>query len=127
MRRLTRTATNGRSIGAPTVNFASFISPTGLYYSYDARLLGSNIIMYSITFSSEYDVASIYDGEDYERSFELFTELSIALVGINYAESIGRRHDELLLSAEELLNSTKVDYSLKIEPLFLGDSENVIC
>lgn len=109
----------------PTVNLASFLSPTGIFYTYDARLLGQRII-YSISFETEYDVASIYDGEDFEKSFELFTELGLALLGLDYAEMIAKRHDALMADASQLLEQP-VDYTLKIQPLFLGDSQLPVC
>ncbi len=125
MTMMTRTATNGRTVGMPTVNLASFLSPTGIFYTYDARLLGQRII-YSISFETEYDVASIYDGEDFEKSFELFTELGLALLGLDYAEMIAKRHDALMADASQLLEQP-VDYTLKIQPLFLGDSQLPVC
>ena len=125
MRTMTRTATNGRSVGEPSVNLAGFMSPTGIFYSYDVRRLGQRL-MYSITFAADYDTASIYDGEDFERSFELFTELGLAINGLNYAEQIAKKKQSIEMNANALLEKP-VDYGLKVQPLFLGDSQLPVC
>lgn len=125
MRRLTRTATNGRSYGKPTMNLGNFLSPTGIYYSYDVRLLGRRL-MFSITFVCDYDTASIYDGEDFETSFEMFCELGIAIMGLDYAENFARCKAKLQQAAERLLDDGQ-DMRMKCRPLFLGDGDLPAC
>lgn len=96
-----------------------------MYYSYEARLL-ANRVMFSINARSEYDGASLYDGEDFERSFELFCELAIALKGINYAETFARTRSTIIKNINNLVDPGQ-DMKLKSKPLFLGDSDAPIC
>ena len=125
MRRLTRTATNGRSFGKPVMNLGNFLSPTGVYYSYDVRALGRRL-MFSITFLSGYDEASLYDGEDFEDSFEAFCELGLAIMGLDYAENFARTKAKLERDLGQLADPGQ-DQTLKRRPLFLGDADFPVC
>jgi len=108
----------------PVKVIESFVSPGGIYYAYQVRLL-NNRPFYSITSDSTFDSASIYDGNDFERSFELFCELAIALKGLSYAENFAKTKKTLKKEMEELVEKPQ-DMTLKMKPLFMGDSEHVI-
>lgn len=105
----------------PTMVLNSFITKGGTYYSYEVRLL-SGKPMYSIFSLVQYDQASLYDGTDFERSFEFFCELSIALKGINYAENFATTKNNLLKNVDKLVEESQ-NMRINKSPLFLGDSD----
>lgn len=124
--RLIKTSkTRVKTANRPTLILNSFITRSGMYYSYEAYRLG-RVVMFTIYSRTEYDSFSLYSGEDFERSFELFCELAIALKGINYAEDFARTKAEIVKNVNNLIEPGQ-DMSLKKKPLFLGDSDLAIC
>ncbi len=99
----------------------SFITAGGLFYAYQVRLL-NNKPFYSITCDSAFDSSSLYDGDDFEKSFELFCELAIALKGISYAENFAKTKLLIKKDLDDLVEKQQ-DMILKVKPLFLGDSD----
>ena len=99
----------------------SFISKDGAYYEYSVRLLGRRL-MYSITCLNGYESYSIYDGEDFEDSFEIFSELAMILRGLSFAERFMKTKNDVQNSIDEL-HDKEQNMMLKVKPLFLGDSD----
>lgn len=105
----------------PTMELNGFFTKGGLYYGYSVRLLNHKPI-YSILCYDMFETSSLYDGEDFEESFEFFCELAIALKGIHYAEDFANEK-KLIQEKINSLVETSQDMSLKGKPLFLGDSD----
>ena len=115
LRKKTRTASK------PVKILESFVTASGMFYAYQVRLL-NNKPFYSITCDSNFDSSSLYDGDDFERSFELFCELAIALKGISYAEDFIKTKKIIQHELGDLYEKQQ-DMTLKVKPLFLGDSD----
>lgn len=115
MRRLKKMASK------PIKILESFVTAGGLFYSYQVRLI-NNIPYYSITCDSAFDSSSLYDGDDFERSFELFCELALALKGLSYAENFAKTKN-IIEKEMDSLRECQQDMTLKLKPLFLGDSD----
>ena len=125
MKRVKTAKTN--TLTKPTLSIRGFLTDSGLYYDYTVRLLNQTPY-YSITCHGNYDTSSLYDGNDFEKSFEFFCELSIALKGVNYAETFAKTKKEVQLKVDKLKSmDTTQDMSLKKKPLFLGDSDFAVC
>lgn len=110
----------------PSIALNGFLDKGGLYYEYDVRLLGKRPI-FSVVCYDTYDVYGLYDGEDFEKSFEFFCELSMALNGVNYAENFAKTKNDMQKRVQQLIDNEQTDMSLKKKPLFLGDSDFAIC
>ena len=105
----------------PVQILESFVTAGGLFYAYQVRLL-NNKPFFSITCDSFFDSSSLYDGDDFERSFELFCELAIALKGLSYAENFAKTKKTIEKNIEQLREKQQ-NMTLKVKPLFLGDSD----
>ena len=105
----------------PTLSLHGFMTKAGLYYEYTVRLLG-NRLMYSIVCHDRFETSSLYDGDDFEKSFELYCELMLALHGVNFAENFARTKQQVLDKIDSLKDKGQ-DMTLKMKPLFLGDSD----
>ena len=101
----------------------SFISKDGLQYTYNVRIVG-NEPRYSIVINSAYDSYSLYDGDDYEGSFKVFCELSIALKGVSFAEDLYSTKKSIDEKIKKMTVQPR-DSHLKYKHLFLGDSDMV--
>jgi hypothetical protein len=105
----------------PTMELNGFITKGGLYYGLSVRLLNHKL-MYSILCYDMFETSSLYDGEDFEEAFEFFCELAMALQGIHYAENIANEKRMVQEKINKLVETSQ-DMSLKVKPLFLGDSD----
>lgn len=108
-----------------SITLKQFISNSGLLYMYNVRLL-RNVPTFSIIRESQFDSYSIYDGSDFDDSFELFCELMIVLKGLSYAESFAKTKQLAYDNANKLIEDSQ-DNSIKMKPLFLGDSDFAVC
>jgi hypothetical protein len=99
----------------------SFVGKNGAYYEYSVRILGRHL-QYAITCLNGYESISIYDGDDFEDSFEIFCELAMVLRGLSYAEQFNKTKKDIQMGLDELYDKEQ-NMLLKVKPLFLGDSD----
>lgn len=109
----------------PTLSLNGFMTKSGLYYEYTVRFLGK-VLMYSIVCHDRFENYSLYDGYDFEKSFELYCELMLALQGVDFAENFARTKQKVMDRVNDLKDKGQ-DMSLKSKPLFLGDSDFANC
>ena len=107
--------------GKPTLFLNGFMAKGNLYYEYCARLL-NNKPMYSVICRDAFDSYGLIDTEDFEKSFEFFCELAIALKGVSYAENFAKTKQLIQTKINTLREQTQ-DMTIKKKPLFLGDSD----
>ena len=123
MKRLKRIAKQMYS--KPTLELSGFLTPSGLYYTFSVRLLNKKP-MYSINCRDVFDSWSVYDGEDFEFSFEFYCELAIAIKGLSFAEDFARQKQRIETKISDLVEQEQ-DLTIKMKPLFLCDSEYANC
>ena len=104
-----------------TLELSGFLTPSGLYYTFSVRLLNKKP-MYSISCRDVFESWSVYDGENFEFAFEFYCELAIAIKGLSFAEDFARQKQRVETKIYELIEQEQ-DLTVKMKPLFLGDSE----
>lgn len=109
----------------PMLELSGFLTPSGLYYTFSVRLLNKKP-MYSINCRDVFDSWSVYDGEDFEFSFEFYCELAMAIKGLSFAEDFARQKQRIETKISDLVEQEQ-DLTIKMKPLFLGDSEYANC
>lgn len=94
----------------------------------ECKLL-NNKPWYNIYQESQFNKSSFYDGNDFDRCMELYSELTLAFKGLKRYEEVSKRKSEFLKKTNalgeyrNLYNKNDMYFSLKSNPLFLGISD----
>ncbi len=94
----------------------------------ECKLL-NNKPWYNIYQESRFNKSSFYDGDNFDRCMELYSELNLAFKGLKRYEEVSKRKKEFLnktnrlSECKNLYNKNNMYFSLKSNPLFLGISD----
>lgn len=104
-----------------------FTLKSGDSISFDARIL-ANRPWFQIVHDHRFSSSSYYDGSDFERALEMYTELLLAFKGAAMAEKVRKSRgiyekkiQKLVQEKKDFSNNQMYD-SLKRKPLFLGNN-----
>lgn len=104
-----------------------FTLKSGDSISFDVRIL-ANRPWFQIVHDHRFSSSSYYDGSDFERALEMYTELLLAFKGAAMAEKVRKSRgiyekkiQKLVQEKKDFSNNQMYD-SLKRKPLFLGNN-----
>lgn len=118
-KRLAKTAGNVNML------FDSIALRSGDLISFSAKIV-SNRPWFQIEHESQFNASSYYDGPDFERAMEMYTELTMAFKGVRKAEEVRKSRAVYERRIETLKNelirnrNEQMYQTLKRKPLFLG-------
>lgn len=103
----------------------SMVLKSGDIIDFEAKIL-ANKPWFQINQSSNFNTSSYYDGNDFDRACDIYTELLLAFKGASKAEQFSKTKNGLKdkiekLEKERVQNRHEDMYdALKRKPLFLG-------
>ena len=101
----------------------SIILGSGDIISFDVRIV-NNKPWYQIAHNHEFYNSNYYDGDDFERAYEMYEELLLAFKRISEAEKLRKSKNTFQEDINKLFQIKKKDtdnyYTLKRAPSFLG-------
>jgi len=101
----------------------SIILGSGDIISFDVRIV-NNKPWYQIAHNHEFYNSNYYDGDDFERAYEMYEELLLAFKRISEAEKLRKSKNNFQEDIKKLFQIKKKDvdnyYTLKRAPSFLG-------
>lgn len=103
----------------------TIITPSGDCIYFNIRIC-SNRPWYELYQEGQFHRSSYYDGEDFERAFNLYKEILLAFKGAGMAENANKMKDTFKRKADKLMDMDRSQRSnsmydaLKRQPLFLG-------
>lgn len=112
-----------------TIIMDSMFLNSGDVITLECKLL-NNKPWYNIIQESPFNKSSFYDGNNFDRCLQLYSELNLAFKGVKKSEEIIKRKSEFEKKIESLkndynnlYNKSDMYFSLKSNPLFLGMSD----
>jgi hypothetical protein len=111
-----------------TMVFDSFTLKSGDMITFEGRIV-NNKPWYQVLHDSDFNTSSYYDGADFERAFDIYTECVLAFQGAAKAEELRKRKDSFEKRIQQMIDASESDRKetmynyLKRSPKFLGMSD----
>ena len=123
MKRLIKTAASDELI---LHSFLAYATPVEL----GVRLL-ANRLWFSVVINYCYGASSLYDGDDFNKAFDIYSEAMTAFIGISATEELAKIKSKIYENAETLIRRSNIykereqRMSYQIKKLFLGDADAI--
>ena len=99
----------------------SFSLPSGDTISINYRIINNNTLpMFQVCQEGLYNVASFYDGSDYDKAERMYKDLLMAFNGVKEVEQFDRFKLKEEFESYRKENSTDSNYKLKLKQMLYG-------